>query len=775
MKKPVRKGKKVSAPRPARKRWNESAIRLLLNANPIPAFLTDLSDYSFVDVNEAALKKLGYTRSEFLRMKLTDIRPPEDVPRLLEYTKTKITGLTDAGLWRHKLKNGDVIDVHITANPVLIDDRKLMLSTAQDVSEARRVEAALKGAQEELSEIVSNAPIILFMTDLEGRFLLSQGKGLLALGLKPGEAVGRSIHDMYRNVPAVIANFRKALSGQAFKDSVEIDGLVFETHYAPHYDDHGAISGVIGVGTDVTERRRADVLLHQQAAAIKASMDGMAIHDHEGRFIYLNDAHARLYGYGRPEDLIGKTWKTLYTPEELRRFENEVMPRFWKEGQWRGEAQGRRQDGSVFSQEVSLTRIEGGGLVCVARDVTERKRAEGEHARLLTLEKEARFAAEATNRAKDEFLAVVSHELRTPMTAILGWTWLVRSGDVSAAERNRALEIIERNMKLQAQIIEDLLDLSSIVTGKLHLDIRPAELGSILQAAADTIRSACEAKGVTLTIECEHGLTIYGDHFRLQQVFWNLFSNAVKFNKDGGKAAVRARNEGGCAVISIEDEGAGIEPDFLPEMFELFRQGENSLTRQHRGLGVGLAIVRHLVEMHGGAVHAASPGPGRGTTFTITLPLSKMREEQRPAMPPALASAKPSRLAHTLDGLSIVVVDDEDDTLRMLAELLGHCGAKVTTSPSAKDALVLIEKLRPKVLIADIAMPVQDGYTLIRNVRALGPKRGGDVLALALTARARQEDRDLAMEAGFQMYLSKPVEPEDLVTTINNLVGQAKK
>ncbi|MBI3554598.1 MAG: PAS domain S-box protein [Elusimicrobia bacterium] len=765
-KRPARSGKTSAV---------ESFTRILLNANPLPAFLTDLTSLRFIEVNEAAVKKYGYSRAEFLRMRLDDIRPPEDVPRLLETAKKLREGeLEHKGLWRHKLKNGQIIDVEIFAHAIDWEGRLASLAIAHDISERKRMESALKGAQEELGEIVTHAPVILWMTDRDGSVLLSEGKGLIGLGFRPGELVGRSAFDLYPGIPRASANLRRALAGESFTDVLDVNGVTLETHFVPRRDEGGAVIGILGVSTDVSERRRADVLLHQQAAAIRASMDGMAIHDEEGRFVYLNDAHARLYGYDRPEDLIGKSWRSLYSPEQLRRFETEIMPRFWKEGQWRGEAVGRRQDGSAFPQEISLTRIEGGGLVCVVRDISERRRAESEHNRLLHLEKDARAEAEAASRAKDEFLAVVSHELRTPMTAILGWTWLLRSGDVPQSERNRALEIIERNMKLQAQIIEDLLDLSSIVTGKLHLDVRPVELAAILQAAADTIRTTAEAKAVRIEIECDAAVSVYGDHYRLQQVFWNLISNAVKFNRDAGAVRVRARVSEGCAMVAVEDDGAGIEKEFVHEMFDLFRQGESSLTRQHRGLGIGLAIVRHLVELHGGQVSAESPGVGRGATFTVTLPLSKHAEPSRAGAPPAAGAARPSRLAHTLDGLKVLVVDDELDTLQMLAELLRYCGARVATAPSASDALGAFQKERPELLVSDIAMPNEDGYSLMRKVRALGPAGGGSVLALALTARAKEEDRDAALEAGYQMYLAKPVEPEDLVTAIRNLVKHSR-
>lgn len=556
------------------------------------------------------------------------------------------------------------------------------------------------------------------------------------------------------------------------------DGRVIDVEITVHPLEWEGKEAVLVVTEDVTERvsehKLAERLLHQQAAATKASLDGMAILDESGRFIYLNEAHARLYGYSSPADLIGKRWQALYDRDELARFEKEIMPAFWKAGLWHGEAVGRRQDATTFPQEVSLTAIEDGGLVCVVRDITQRKQAEAEHRRLFALEKQARAEAEAVSRAKDEFLAVVSHELRTPMTAILGWTWLLRSGDLSAADLARALDVIERNMKLQAQIIEDLLDVSSIVTGKLHLDTRPLDIGKILRAAADTVRSSADGKGVTLEIEAKEPSTVFGDPYRLQQVFWNLLSNSIKYNREGGHVWAALRVEGGCAMITVRDDGTGISPDFLPEVFEPFRQGENSLTRKHRGLGIGLAIVRHLVELHGGSVSASSAGPGKGSEFTVVLPLDtagKIKEN-----PPMRGDdeERADKLPHTLDGMKVLVVDDELDTVELVAELLRHCGAEVITALSAPAALESFLKDKPDLLVCDLAMPQEDGYSLIRKIRALGPERGGDAPALALTARAKDEDKDEALRAGFQLYLTKPVDPEDLVSALRELAGQPK-
>ena len=367
----------------------------------------------------------------------------------------------------------------------------------------------------------------------------------------------------------------------------------------------------------------AEILLRQQTAAMRASIDGLAILDQKGRYTYVNEAHAKIYGYADPKKMIGKAWNTLYAPKELKRFETKIMPGFWKEGRWRGEAVGRRKDGETFPQEVSLTSIEGGGMVCVVRDLSEQKRVEKERERLLALEKRARAEAEHEIRAKDEFLAVVSHELRTPLTAMLGWTLLLREGSIDKSKQDHALTIIERNMRMQAQIVEDMFDVSSIVTGKLRLDIRSVELSPLLTAALDNIRPEARLKSIRIESDIEEGeFPILGDPDRLQQVLWNLLTNAVKFTPVGGLLRASLKRDKTKARIIVSDSGKGIGAEFLPYVFDRFRQEENVLTRTHRGLGLGLAIVRHITELHGGTVQAESPGVGLGSTFTVSLPLA---------------------------------------------------------------------------------------------------------------------------------------------------------
>jgi signal transduction histidine kinase/CheY-like chemotaxis protein len=394
-----------------------------------------------------------------------------------------------------------------------------------------------------------------------------------------------------------------------------------------------------------------------------------------------------------------------------------------------------------------------------------RRHAEQERARLLGSERQARQEAEAASRAKDDFLATISHELRTPLTAILAWPLILRNKLSDTAALTHGLAVIERNAQVQAQIIEDLLEVSRIVTGKLRLDLRPLELTPILEAASDALRGAAEAKGVTLeTVIDEPVGPVQGDPGRLQQVLWNLLSNAVKFTGPGGRVVMALERTGSHAVIRVEDDGQGIAPEFLPYVFDRFRQADSSTTRRHGGMGLGLAIVRHLVELHGGTVAAESAGPGRGATFTVELPLSEREASAH------LERRSPVREHSDLSGLSLVVVDDEADTLEMLTAALSGHGAEVRPCRSAAEALAALAERPADALLSDIAMPEEDGYALIRRVRALPPERGGALPAVALTAYARAEDRRRSLAAGFQVHVAKPVAPDRLAAIVGNLV-----
>lgn len=364
-------------------------------------------------------------------------------------------------------------------------------------------------------------------------------------------------------------------------------------------------------------------LIKRQTAAFDALACGMALFDRKGVFLYINKALAGLHGYPAAKSLIGKSLDELFPPDEVRRLQEDIFPTCRKSGHWKGQAFGMRRNKPPFPLEISMAALPGGDYAYAAQDISGRLRGEAEREQLLSDEKTARLEAERAIRAKDEFLAVISHELRTPLTAMLGWTLLLREGSITKDEQRKAIDTIERNMKIQTQIIEDMLDVSSITTGKLRVEVKPTDLGAIISGAMDSIGPEAARHSLTLKLDIpsEH-VTVSGDPERLHQVLWNLLSNAIKFTPAGGTISAALKIKEGMAVTTITDSGKGINPDFLPYVFDRFRQEERALTRSHRGLGLGLAIVRFIVEQHGGAVLAESKGAGHGSTFTVTLPLA---------------------------------------------------------------------------------------------------------------------------------------------------------
>jgi PAS domain S-box-containing protein len=391
----------------------------------------------------------------------------------------------------------------------------------------------------------------------------------------------------------------------------------------------------------------------------------------------------------------------------------------------------------------------------------------------------ARKDAEEANRAKDEFLATLSHELRTPLNAILGWSKMMTDSKLGEETQRRALDTIHRSARVQAQLIEDILDVSRIISGKLRLEARPIELAPVVEAAVEAVLPAAEAKGIRLQRVLDSGSSmISGDPNRIQQVVWNLLSNAVKFTPKGGCVQIRLERINSHVEIIVTDTGSGIPPEILPHIFDRFRQADSATTRKHGGLGLGLAIVRHLVEMHGGTVEAESVGENNGATFTVKLPLIALRsvelspDKMAGREHPTEAKNVPFECAPELEGLHVLVVDDEEDGRTLVAAILEKCGARVTAVGSVAAALQSLQSELPDIILSDIGMPEEDGYSLIRKIRAMRPEEGGQIPAAALTAYARVEDRMRVLRAGFQIHLPKPIEPAELIAVAASLAGR---
>lgn len=393
-----------------------------------------------------------------------------------------------------------------------------------------------------------------------------------------------------------------------------------------------------------------------------------------------------------------------------------------------------------------------------------------ESARLRQDAEAARSAAESANRAKDEFLATLSHELRNPLNAMLGWARLLESGNLGEEQARRAIQTILRNVNAQVRLVEDLLDMSSVVSGRMRLAVQVVDLRDVIEEVLDSVRPAAEAKGLRLQALLESpGAPVSGDRDRLQQVVWNLLSNAVKFTPRGGRVEIKAHRVRSHAEVIVSDTGQGIHADLLPYVFDRLRQGDSTTTRTHGGVGIGLALVRHLVELHGGSVFAESAGEGQGATFVVKLPLMIAEVREHPITP----QENPSPAGVSLAGVRVLVVDDDPAAVDLVVAMLAQAGAAARGSDSVASALGTIAQWRPDVLLSDIEMPGEDGYTLIRKVRALPADAGGKTPAVALTAFSRPEDRIRSFRAGFSIHLSKPVDPDELTAVIANLAGRA--
>jgi PAS domain S-box-containing protein len=550
------------------------------------------------------------------------------------------------------------------------------------------------------------------------------------------------------------------------------------------YGATGEKLGAVVVMRDFTEHKEAREALRRESRLLHALMDNIpdAIYfkDTEGRFTRVN-SHAPYRGNKSPEEVVGKTDFDFFVREHAQAAYDDEQ-RVIRTGVPIVDKEEKEvyTDGSttwlsttkvpVFDDAGRVT-----GIVGISRDITERKRAE--EARLeLAREQAARTEAEHANRLKDEFLAILSHELRTPLTAILGWAKMLIDGIIGEDRGAEALDAIYRNAKSQAQLIDDLLDISRIITGRLRIDARPVELASVVEAAVTSARPSCSAKGITLQTSFDPRAGIVsGDPDRLQQVVWNLITNAIKFTQGGGVVEVRLARAGTQAQIVVSDTGQGIEPEFLPHIFDRFRQADMGTTRRHGGLGLGLAIVRHLVDLHGGEVRAESEGRGRGSRFSVTLPAaaceSSTVEDERAAVLRSITSGA-ARL-HSLEGLRVLLVDDEADARQLLAEILSRCGAQVRAVGSAVEALEVLSAWLPDVLLSDIGMPESDGYELLERVRALPKERGGETPAAALTAYAGARDRERVLSSGYQAHIAKPVEPEELSAVVARLARRA--
>ena len=611
-------------------------------------------------------------------------------------------------------------------------------------------------------------------------------------GLSSAAAIGKRVVDIFPFLRESGSDdcFASALAGKGSVSENHPYGPsetgVFESHYSPLLDEHDNIIGGIAVITDITARKQAEKAAHtayqQLSFHVESSPLAVVEWDSDFRVSGWSESAERLFGW-KAEEVMGKhvnEWRFVFADDvdAVALVTNRQREGVEVQGIQRNRNYTRA--GSVLFCEWynSVLRDDRGKLVSVLSlvlDVTARQSAEEERAASLLRERDARRHAEEADRLKDEFLATLSHELRTPLTSILGWASMIRNGEVEGNNASRAIETIERNARSQARLIDDLLDVSRIITGNLRLDLHPLNLAPIVDAALDALRPTADVKGIKLqTHFVPQECLVKGDPNRLRQVIWNLLSNAIKFTQRGGSVSIDLTCVELTARLTISDTGEGISAEFLPYVFDRFRQAEGSISRKQGGLGLGLAVARHLVELHGGTITAESEGLGNGAVFTVDLPLAQERRD------PARAEERKREVERRrspsgvirLDGIHVLLVEDDDDSRKLLGTMLKRYGAQVTSTKSAAEALEVFENEVPDVIISDIGMPDQDGYELIRKLRAMPVEKGGKIPAIALTGYASRKDRERALNSGYHQHMAKPIEQADMISAIAALVGR---
>jgi PAS domain S-box-containing protein len=780
---------------------NDSRFKAIF-ANAAVGIARVALDGHFLEVSERLCDILGYTSDELLTKTFGDITHRDDLATDFTGMKRMLAGEIETFQreTRYRRKDGSVVWTNLTVSLAHRADGPpdYFISIVEDISARKQAESHLRESDERLSLALKAAGLGIFEWDVQAdravwgnermyeifghtradgalskaqlieRFVHPDDADALERALAGGMASGRPFHTTYR--------IRRRDGALRWLDLVG--------HFLPA--DGGPVR-MIGVLTDNTEQHLAKETLRASEERFRIMADTAPV------MIWISGTDKLCTFFNKPwldftgrplEAELGNGWTEGVHPEDLKHCLETYDAFFEMRRPFRMDYRLRRHDGQyrwIFDQGVPRFSSSGEflGYIGSCVDITERKQAEAEREKLAE-EQAARAAAEAASRSKDEFLAMVSHELRSPLSAILSYAQLLRVGPVDVDAINRVVTVIERNAKAQIQIIEDLLDSARITTGKLRIELGVIDLVPVLEAALDTVRPAATAKGVTLVLDCEPKPSeALGDPTRLQQIVWNLLTNAIKFTPEGGHVSLAMRHDAGQIRIIVSDTGKGIEPGFLPFVFQRFSQTDTSSARRSGGLGLGLSLVKDLVELHGGAISAKSEGVGRGATFTVTLPA---RQPGSVVSPPTEASSADilSDCTTSLKDVSVLVVDDEEDVRMALSDALGQCGAQVTAVASGAQALAALANppgnRRPDVLIVDISLRDEDGYTLLKKVRSHQAERhDDDIPVIALTAYSRGEDQLRALEAGFRMHLTKPIELAELVqavATVTNTTGR---
>ena len=654
----------------------------------------------------------------------------------------------------------------------------------------RRGVRSLAESEQSLEVTLTSIGDAVITTDDQGRVTRLNNIAETLTGWSEAEATGRPLQEVFvivneesrQPVPNPVVQVLRdgvvaGLANHTLLMSRDGSAVPIDDSAAPIRARAGVTAGVVLVFRDVTERRRIEVereiqsrIARELAAIVESSDDAIVSKDLQGTITSWNRGAERMFGY-TPAEVVGKSIYVII-PEERRSEEEDVLRQI-RSGQKvdHFETVRRRKDGSRLFVSLTISPIYSTsgaviGASKIARDISGQKEAELERAEVLAREQAARAEGERASRLKDEFIAVLSHELRTPLNAVLGYSQLLTSGTLPAARVAHAIAAIERNARAQARLVESMLDLSRVMAGKLELNLDDVDLIAVIEASADALRPEAEVKGIAFEWRVPASpIRLAGDAARLQQVFWNLFSNALKFTRGPGRITIAVTPGPEDVAIAVSDDGQGIKSELIPHVFDRFRQGMNEGGRAPAGLGLGLALVKEMVQAHGGTVRADSGGEGQGSTFTVTLPLR--RAPARPRQARAPGGTGPGVLA-----ADILIVDDERDAREFLALFLVGRGATVRTAASVPEALDAMARQPPDVLLADIGMPEEDGYSLIRRRRAYEAENHlARVPAIAVTAYASASDREAAIAAGYDMHLAKPVDSDALVAAVGSVTS----
>lgn len=752
--------------------------------------------------NAAAERLFGYKAEELIGQSVRILIPPDRQKEEDEILAAIRRGdRVDHFETIRLAKGGRPVDILLTVSPIRDASGTIVgvSKVARDISERKRVAAALAAQQEWFRVTLASIGDGIIAADADGRVTYMNGVAEALTGWASNESTGRPLADVFQIVNERTREPVQNPAGLVFR-SGRIVGLANHTvlisrdgterpiadSAAPIVDDNGRTLGVVLVFRDFTEQRRAEEAIAEQREWLETTLesigDAVIATDVRGRIVFMNPVAEHLTGW-KTDDARDRPCTDIFkiVNEQTRRTVENPVTRVLRDGVVVGLANHTlliAVDGTerpIDDSGAPIRNRDGRivGVVLVFRDVGERRRADAERdlaalerERLLVAERTARADAERATRLKDDFVAMVSHELRTPLNAILGWTDLLLRKRSDAAFTARGLDVIARNARLQTQLISDLLDISRIVSGKLRLEMQSIDLGSVIEAAIETVQHIADEKHITIARDLDSTLgPMGGDPARLQQVVWNLLSNALKFTPKNGRVHIALRRKDARAEIVVTDNGVGIPEEFLPFVFDRFQQADASRARRFGGLGLGLSIVKSLVEFHAGTVSAASAGEGRGAVFTVVLPLAAPPELRAETWVPGGSVAALAE-GVSLKTIRVLVVEDDADAAGWVKSLLEMHDATVFTAASAKEALTIVAVEHPDILISDIGLPEMDGYQLIEDIRRRDASDGGRMLAVALTAFARSEDRTRALLAGYQAHIAKPVEAPELLATV---------